>query len=56
MRLYFCFGLCSYLFSRVSNDGIEELEFWFLFALLVAQVLLLGIVFFFRPLLKGRAS
>ena len=50
MRLDFCFDLCNYLLSRVINGGIEELEFWFLFALLVAQVLLLGIVFFFRPL------
>ena len=53
MRLYFCFDLCSYLLSRVNNGGIEELEFWFLFALLVAQVLLLGIVFFFPSPLLG---
>ena len=51
MRLDSCFDLGNYLLSGVIGVGIEDLEFWFLFALLVAQVLLLGIVFFFRPLL-----
>ena len=46
VRFDSCFVLCNYLLSGVISGGIEELEFWLLFALLVAQVLLLGIVLF----------
>ena len=49
MRLHFCLDLCNYLLSRGNNGGIEELQFWFLFALLVAQVLLFRDCLFFVP-------
>ena len=35
MRFDSCFDLRTYLLAGVISGGIEELEFWFLFALLV---------------------